>query len=321
MLIENDIIPARISAPRGRERSILVFGATGQQGGAVVTALLADGWAVKALVRNPANPKAKELARSGASVVAGDMADPASVRAAMAGAYGVFSVQPSSGQGAAYDVSDQDEFIYGVTIADLARVEGVRHLVYTSVAAAGKGPTGMGHFDTKTQIEEHIRNLGLANTIIRPATFMELLTLPGMGLEQGRFTFFLRPDQAGQFIAVSDIGRIVATIFTAPDRFVGRTIDVSGDELTGAELGRSLSRAAGRTISYRRFPDSVLEANSFLRRLAGLVDDGRLAGSANLVELEREFGGLLTLDAWLAGPGRLPFLSALVTREVGIALR
>src|SRR4051812_5107019 len=90
-----------------RSRTVLVFGATGQQGGAVASALLSDGWSVRALVRNPSAEKAKELASFGASLVAGDLADPSSVRAAMKGVHGVFSMQPSSGQGAAYGITDE----------------------------------------------------------------------------------------------------------------------------------------------------------------------------------------------------------------------
>ena len=100
---------------------ILVFGATGQQGGSVATALLRAGWSVRAFVRDPASSKAAALRSAGAELVKGDFADTGSMRSAMMGAYGVFSVQPSSGQGPVLGISDVDEERYGVTIANLAR--------------------------------------------------------------------------------------------------------------------------------------------------------------------------------------------------------
>nr|WP_284700952.1 NmrA/HSCARG family protein [Robbsia betulipollinis] len=303
------------------DKSVLVFGATGQQGGAVACALRATGWPVRALVRDPNSVKAKALSRSGLELVQGDFSDAASLEHALTGVHGVFSVQPSSGQGAAYGVSDEDEVRYGAAVADLAMEAGVRHFVYTSVNAAGPEKTGMGHFDSKSEIETYIRRLDMRSTIVRPAGFMELLMLPGMGLDKGVYMSFLRPDQTGQVIATHDIGRIVATIFSNADRFAGRTIEIAGDAITGASLQESLSRAARKPIAYQRFPDSLLQENAFLGRLAERFDDGRLAGNADIAMLEKEFGPLLRFDAWLAGPGRPAFDAALGAGDAPIALR
>lgn len=304
------------------EKTVLVFGATGQQGGAVARALGSAGWHVRALVRDPAGEKAKALEATGVALHKGDFSDVASIEAAMSGVYGVFSVQPSSGQGAAYGVTDEEEVRYGKTVADMAMKHGVEHLIYTSAGAAGKGKTGLGHFDSKTEIEEHIRVIcPTRNTIVRPAAFMEMLMLPGMGLDRGTFSFFVRPDQAMQFIAVNDIGKIVASIFADPGRFAGQIIEIAGDEVTGSGMQETLSRAAGRTIAYSRFPDSLLEQNAFLGRLAALVDDGRCAGSVDIEALRRDFGALTTLDAWLSGPGKPLLEAALQAQDAPVALR
>ncbi|MBY3465807.1 NmrA/HSCARG family protein [Rhizobium laguerreae] len=302
-------------------KTILVFGATGQQGGAVASALRLNGWSVRALVRDIESEKAKSLSSTGVELVPGNLADRDSIRAAMAGAYGVFSVQPSSGQGAVYGVSDEDEIRYGTTIADLALEADIQHLVYTSVNAAGPEKTGMGHFDSKSAIEEHIRGLDLESTIVRPAGFMELLMLPGMGLDKGCFVSFVRAEQKAQVIAVQDIGKIVAAIFANPSRFVGQTIEIAGDEVTGTSLQESLSRAAGKPISYNRFPDSLLQENAFLGRLADLFDDGRLAGHADIGKLRTDFGPLLSFNDWLAGPGNVLLRAALTADGGPIALR
>jgi uncharacterized protein YbjT (DUF2867 family) len=121
--------------------------------------------------------------------------------------YGVFSVQPSSGQGAASGVTDEAEIRYGKTIAETAIANGVHHLVYSSANAAGATKTEIGHFDTKSEIEKYIRSLNILSTIVRPSAFMEILTLPGMGLDQGEFSFFMRPNQPMQFMRLRTLAR------------------------------------------------------------------------------------------------------------------
>ncbi|MBO9197248.1 NmrA/HSCARG family protein [Rhizobium sp. 16-449-1b] len=296
----------------------LVFGATGQQGGAVARALRAKGRTVRAFVRNPDSAKAMALAGEGISLAKGDLFDAASIDRAMAGIDGVFSVQTSSPGG---EVSDQQEVDQGKAIADSALRHGVRHLVYSSGGGAGKGPTGMGHFDSKSEIEAYVQGLPMAITITRPASFMEMMMLPGMGLPESEFTFFMRPDQLMQMIAVKDLGRINAEILMAPDRYSGRAIELSSASVTGEDLARAFTRAAGRLITYRRFSDKMLDNNPFLKRLAELVDDGLLAGMADIPALEREFGALTSLDAWLGGDGKSLFEAAFNAGKADVALR
>lgn len=304
-----------------QDKTVLVFGATGQQGGAVACALRSRGWRVRALVRDPGGARAQALAVQGIEPVRGDLADPPSLETAMTGAHGVFSVQPSSGQGAAYGVTDADEIRYGMAVADIAAGSGVRHLVYSSANAAGPTKTGIGHFDSKSDIEAHLRALPIPSTVIRPSAFMELLALPGMGLDHGTFTFLMRPNQPMQFIAVADIGRIVAAIFADPAAFRSRTVEIAGDAVTGADLAAKFSQAAGRPIAYARFPDSLLEQNAFLGSLARLVDEGRLAGRADIAALRQQFPGLLTMDKWLAGNGRPALVAAMQGSGGEVALR
>ena len=287
----------------------------------MATALRSAGWRVRALVRNVDSDKAKALAAQGIVPVRGDLADAPSIQAAMEGAFGVFSVQPSSGQGAAYGVTDEQEVSYGKMVADAARRSGVRHLVYSSANAAGPTRTGVGHFDTKSEIEAYIRGQDILSTIIRPSAFMEILALPGMSLDRGTFSFFMRPDQPMQFIAVEDIGRIVAAIFADPAKFGSQTIEIAGDAVTGTELAEEFSLVAGRPITYQRFPDSLLDHNAFLGSLARLVDQGRLAGHAELPALRKEFPGLLTLHEWLQGAGRPLLLAAVQAGGGEVALR
>lgn len=290
---------------------VLVFGATGQQGGSVAAALLKAGWPVRALVRDPAAPTALALRDAGVELVQGTFADRQAIRAAMRGVHGVFSVQPSSGQGAALGLSDEEEERYGIAIADLAIECKVKHLVYTSTNAVAGGPTGMGHFDSKARIEAHIATLPITATIVRPAAFMEMLLMPGFGLDQGRFNFFMRPGQALQLIAVEDIGKIVAAIFADSARFGGKTFDIASDTVSGEDLEAAFTQATGKPVSYARFPDDVLAANPFLAKLTALVEEGRLVGTADLEAMREINPGLQSFRSWLAGTGRQRLETAL----------
>lgn len=280
---------------------VLVLGATGQQGGATARALRRDGWQVRALVRDPAGAKSQELAALGVELVRGDFRDRASIERAVEGVYGVFSVQPSSGQ-PQYGVSDEDERGIGVAVADAAKSAGVEHFVYTSVAGLRAG-TGVGHFESKWQIEEYVRASGLRATIVRPAAFMELLIDPNFGLNGPVLTFFMRPERSMQFIAGEDIGALVARIFAEPRDYVGTTIELAGDELTGNDLADKIGRATGTEISYAQFPPAVLAQIPMLRRLVEIVDAGIVVGNADIGALRRLVPGLLTFDAWLARGG------------------
>lgn len=296
----------------------LVFGATGQQGGAVARALRTKGREVRGFVRDPDSAQAGALRRDGISLAVGDLFDRASIDHAMRGVKGVFSVQASSPSGL---LSDEQEVLQGKAIADSALAAGVEHLIYSSSGAAGKGTTGMGHFDSKSQIEEHVRSLQMVATITRPASFMEMMMLPGMGLNNDVFHFFMRPDQPMQMIALHDLGRINAHILCHPERYAGKDFELAGQALTGHDLQRAFSSAAGRPIRYQRFPDALLTDNTFLRKLTALMDDGILAGLADIPELEREFGQMLTLESWLSGPGKPLFEAALNAPKADIALR
>lgn len=120
---------------------------------------------MRGFVRDPNSEKAKALVADGISLAIGDLFDRASIDRAMQGIRAVFSVQTSSPSGT---LSDGDEVAQGKNVVDSAVAAGVSHLVYSSGGAAGKGPTGMGHFDSKSQIEEHVRAQSFAWTVIPP---------------------------------------------------------------------------------------------------------------------------------------------------------
>lgn len=218
------------------------------------------------------------------------------VRTAMKDAYGIFSVLPAS-------LAAEDEVRHGISIANIAAETGINHFVYSSGASVGNELTGVPRFDAKPRIEAHIRQLDMATTIIRPMIFMEMLVRPGFGLDEGRLVSLIRPDHSIQLTAVEDIGKFVAAVLADKSRFVGATLKIASDPLTGPELEAAFSEAAGRSIAYERFPDDVLAANADLAHMAESLIDGPLAEQVDL-ELMREINpGLLTFRSWLAGSG------------------
>lgn len=230
---------------------ILVTGATGQQGGAVARSLLRQGHKVRALTRNP--NKAAGLAKAGAEIVKGDLTDKATCERALQGTDGVFAV--STFIEAGMDVEVQQ----GITLADAAKKANVKHFVYTSVGSANRN-TGVPHFDTKWKVEQHISQLGLPATILRPVWFMENFGTYFLPSPEGVLVVPLRPDKKLQMIAVQDIGEFGAAAFLRPAEFIGQAIDLAGDEMTPPEVAAHLSRTMGRPIQFQQMPDEQVEA-------------------------------------------------------------
>jgi uncharacterized protein YbjT (DUF2867 family) len=154
-------------------QTIVVMGATGQQGGATGRHLLAERYSVRAVVRDPRSPGSQRLANIGVELVVGDMDDRESLRAAVRDAYGIFSVQPALIPPTFAD----NELQRGLNLADAAHEAGIAHVVYSSVAGPNRR-TGIPHWEIKGQIEEHIRALGLPFTMLRPTHFMDMRPQP-----------------------------------------------------------------------------------------------------------------------------------------------
>jgi uncharacterized protein YbjT (DUF2867 family) len=158
------------------DKTVLVTGATGRQGGAVVRHMLAKRWKLRALTRKTSSHAAQALARQGVEVVQGDLEDPSSVAIATAGVYGVYSVQDFWAVGARREVQQ------GKNVADTAKKAGVKHFVYSSVGGAERN-TGIPHWESKWEIEKHIRSLGLPATVLGPVTLWRATTLTKSKLE------------------------------------------------------------------------------------------------------------------------------------------
>lgn len=295
---------------------VLVTGATGKQGGAAARALLAAGTPVRALVRDPGTAAARALAEAGATLVTGDLDDPASVTAAARGARGVFSVQMPDLD----DLLGDRELRHADAIASAVREAGVAQVVHTSVSGVGElGHPGavdtgvwgehMAHYwRSKAAAEDAVAGSGARwVTRLRPTGFMENFVPWSPYLAGGdapRLLLALDPDRAHPFVAVSDIGAAAAAAFAAPDRFHGVALDLVGERLSYRQAAAALTEAWGVPFTLTEGPEQAAAegmAEMFLQTHAFLDAHPRPAGP----ERAREFGlDPVGFAAWARTVGR-----------------
>jgi uncharacterized protein YbjT (DUF2867 family) len=278
-------------------RTILITGVTGKQGGAVAHALQGTGFNLRGLTRKPDSEQATVLARQGVDIVQGDLDDEATLRRVLAGVWGVFGVQNAGEAGA------EREEVQGKRLATLAREAGVEHYVYTSVGSADK-QTGVPHFDSKWRIEETVRSLSFpSHVILRPVFFMENLLAP-FSLQGSTLAWALGPETKLQMIAVDDIGWFGARAFTDAAALNGREIDLAGDARTMTESAEILTEALGRPIAFAQTP--IEQVRQYSKEMALMLEWFEHVGySADIAGLEREFGrALLKLTNWASRDAR-----------------
>jgi uncharacterized protein YbjT (DUF2867 family) len=242
---------------------VLVIGATGQQGRATTGQLLRRGWEVQAFVRDLESPAATKLRSAGANLIEGDLGEPASVRAAMAGAYGVFMMlTPMSGvhitsEGIAAEIR------WGTTVVNLAAELSVAHLVYSSLRGAGQN-TGVEYYAAKEAIEARIRETGIPATILRPTFFMDNLQAFNRPVldDNGELVVSLavRSDIPVSLVSTADIGAFAAIAFDQPAAFIGRTVELAGDYLTPPEIAEIIGRHASVPARSHHVPVAQVKA-------------------------------------------------------------
>ena len=274
------------------ERPILVTGATGNQGGAIARHLLQRGkFKVRAMVRDPQKPAAQALKQAGAELVQGDFNDQASLDQAVQGAYGVFSMQDFR-EGAAVEV------LHGKAIADAAAAAGIQHFVYSSVGSAQR-QTGVPHFDSKFQVEDHIRATALPYTIMRPVFFFYNYGMMRSTVESGMLPQPLSPDTKLQQLSEEDYGKMVAEVFERPADFLSRELEVASVEMTMTEIAAAFSHVLGKPVHYQQIPFAAFEQQAG-REVATMYhwfeDVGYIA---NFAELRRDFPAPTSFESYL----------------------
>jgi len=260
------------------KKIIAVVGATGAQGGGVARAILEDGqssFRVRAITRNPASDNAQALASLGAEVVQADLDDQASLEEAFSGAHGVFGITNFWEH-----FSVEKEKAQARNIAQAAKVAGVNHVVWSTLEDTrnwvpledDRMPTLHGafkvpHFDGKGESNAFFAEAGVPTTNLLTSFYWENLIYFGMGPqrgEDGRLTFNLpMGDRKLPGIAVEDIGRAAYGIFKQGEEFVGKTVGIAGQHLSGAEMAEALSAAFGEPVQYNAVPFDVYRGLGF----------------------------------------------------------
>jgi uncharacterized protein YbjT (DUF2867 family) len=279
-------------ATTNQKRTVLVTGATGHQGGAVLRHLRERHFPVRALTRDTNNPKARALMTPGVEVASANLDDMASLERVMDDAYGVYSVQ-------SFTDNQEEEVRQGNNMVDAANREEISHFVYSSVVAADAG-TGIPHFESKGKIEEHLRNSGLPYTIFRPVSFMDNWLGAKDQIEAGTLALPLKPETRLQMIAVDDIGAFVTQAFEHSGHWNGKTQELAGDEVSMQEIAGALGRAAGREVKYVQMPWDEFEkrAGSDFTKMYRWFDESGYRVDINAVR--EQYPPLMTFERWLA---------------------
>jgi uncharacterized protein YbjT (DUF2867 family) len=282
------------------DKTVLVTGATGRQGGAVIRHMLPKGWKLRALTRNLGGHAAQALTRQGIELAPGDLEDPASLDRAVRGVYGVYSVQDFWAVGARREVQQ------GKNMADAAKKAGVEHFVYSSVGGAERN-SGIDHWESKWEVEQHIRQLGLPATMLRPAAFMEnyYVDQVEIGILKGKLIDPIRADKPYQTIATDDIGAFAALAFERPQEFIGMELEIAGSELTNPQAAQVFSRVLGKPVRFQRLPMLIVRlvlGKEFYQMFRWFNAAGF---KADIADLRRRYPEvqLQTLEEWLRREG------------------
>ena len=241
-----------MNQPVNNSPLILVVGATGKQGGAVARHLLKHGFNVKALTRNADSIAAKRLVEAGAEIAIGNLEDRDSLRQALMGVTGVFSVQNYWEKGVGYE----GEIRQGKNLADVAKASGVQHYVQSTMADGSTFPRQLEHFKSKAKVEHYIKSLQLPYTFLGTVTFMDNVLDPDFG---GGWTFpfisgVMKPDIPYHMLAVDDLGGIAAAVFANPEKYIGQKINMTSDCPTVPEMKQIYQAVSGKSAKRLTLP-------------------------------------------------------------------
>ncbi|ADB60374.1 NmrA family protein [Haloterrigena turkmenica DSM 5511] len=280
--------------------SVLVTGATGNQGGSVVDHLLASEteFDVSGLTRDASSERAQELADRGVTMVEGDLNDKESLAPHVAEVDAVFAVTNFWTEG--YDGQVQQ----GKNLAEVASEEGVEQFVFSGVGSHERD-TGVPHFDSAWEIDQYAQELDLPLTVLQPVFFFQNLEAFAEDVvEDGQLALPLEEGVSLQMIDTDDVGRAAAVALANPDEFVGERIELAGDEKTLAETAETLSEVTGENVEPVHVPiEDAYE--SFGEEFTVMCEWFNEVGyDADIGALEERFGFAFTdLESYLRENG------------------
>jgi uncharacterized protein YbjT (DUF2867 family) len=276
------------------KKIIAVMGATGAQGGGLVRAILADkpgGFVARAITRDINSDKAKALKAAGAEVVAATVDDAKSIEQAFAGAHGAFCVTFFWEH-----FSPDKEMAHARTMALAAKQAGVKHVIWSTLEDTRKwvplsdnrmptlgGKYKVPHFDAKGESDQFFRDAGVPTTFLETSYYWDNLIAFGAGPKKGpdgvlAITYPMG-DKKLPGIAAADIGACAYAIFKRGDEFIGKTVYIAGDRLTGAEMAAELTKVLGQEVRYNSVTPEMYRSFGF----PGADDLG------NMFQFKRDF--------------------------------
>ncbi len=304
------------------KKIIAVVGATGAQGGGLVRAILNDpngGFSVRAITRDISSDAARTLARLGAEVVAGDIDNEASLVRALQGAYGAYFVTFFWAH-----FSPEKEMAEVRNFAIAAKTAGIQHAIWSTLEDTRRWvpltdermPTLLGnykvpHFDAKGASNHEFTDLGVPTTFLLTSFYWDNFIHFGMGPTKGadgKYAITLpMADKKLPSIAAEDIGKCAYGIFKKGREFIGKTVGIAGEHLTGQQMADALGKALGLEVSYNRVTAEAYRGFGF----PGASDLGNMfqfkcefedyfCGARNLAVSRSLNPELQTFDAWLA---------------------
>lgn len=307
------------------KKIIAIAGATGAQGGGLARAILADPnaeFSVRAITRDPNSVKAKELAKLGAELVVGNVDDAESMTRAFEGAYGAYCVTFFWEH-----FSPEQEKAQARNLAIAAKDAGVKHAIWSTFEDVrdsipltdNRMPTIHGkykcpHFDAKAEANVYFTERSVPVTFLYTSFYWDNLIHFGMGPKKGpdgRLAFTLpMGDKKLPGIAASDIGGCAYGIFKRGDAFIGKTLGVAGEHLTGAQMAAALTQALGKEVVHNAVTPDVYRSFGF----PGADDLGNMfqfkadfedlyCGNRDLAQSRALYPKLQTFAQWLAVNG------------------
>ncbi|MEP7267888.1 MAG: NmrA/HSCARG family protein [Saprospiraceae bacterium] len=276
-------------------KTIFVTGATGNQGGAVARNLAQQGFTVKALTRNADSANAQNLKKLNIQLLKGDLNNTLSYCEHLKDVDGIFSVQT-------FENGIEREIKQGIALATLAKEFGIKHFLYSSVLGADLN-TKVPHFDSKFEIENHIRKLGLPFTIIRPASLYENFLIPQVknGILKGNLTQAINRDTIQQYIAAEDIGKASVKIFQNREIYLGKTIPLATEHISTQEAADIFSDVFGKKIKYQKLPTLITRIfiGNNLYKMFKWINEKSIFLKEDVDSTRKEFPNLLSLKNWI----------------------
>ena len=270
-------------------------GGTGNQGGAVARNLVQQGFTVKVLTRNIESPKSQNLKNLNIELINGDLNNTDTFREHLKDIYGIFSVQ-------SFENGVDKEMNQGIALADLGKEINIKHFLYSSVFAANLN-TGVPHMDSKFKIENHIRQIGLPFTILRPTSLYENFLIPQVkkGILKGKLVQPINRNTVQQYIASEDIGKAAAKIFQNNDNYLGKTIPLATEQLSTQEVAEIFSKALNKKIVYKKLPALItrLFLGNGLFKMFKWMNEKSVFSIEDVALTWKEFPNPLSLQRWI----------------------